>query len=184
MSNQLTIKSDEINVYATLRVRSKFIGKLVLSILVFGLIVFYVFLALNVNNENAQILVFFLLVFGFIIFFPIKYLLWNLYGNEILIVNTKSISYSYYYGLFKTNLKTINHERLGLSFEFVKLEDKIEKGKLNFYNYNNSNNLPVLIHQTTVLINKKEIELLELAIQKLFKSEIDENNIYSGFSLN
>jgi hypothetical protein len=185
MDNIISIKSDGINVYAELRVKANLIGKVILSIMVSFLIIFFIFIFSNLNAEEVgpSILGIFLIAI-FSVGIPAKFLFWNLFGKEYLIVNTKSISYHYDYGIFRTKLKTIKYHRLGTGFEKHKTHDNITKGYLVFYNYNADNDIPEIIHQTTVLVEDDKVRLLDYEIDKVFENEFNNHNGFIPFSQN
>ncbi len=126
----------------------------------------------------------FVIVLLLFIGLPLKYLLWNLYGYEELIVNTKTISWSYDYGFFRTNLNTVKYYRLGTGYEKVRGDEKDEVGRLVFYNYRETDNLPEIIHQTTVLINKAELKEFDKSITAIFRNEFLNENGFIPFSEN
>ncbi len=107
-----------------------------------------------------------------------------MYGQEFLIVNTKSISWSYNYGIFKTNVNTEIYNRLSLGYEKVITIDNIEMGRLIFYNYRQEDNLPEVIHQTTALLSSSDIKRLSDNIKELFISEFNWENGFIPFSEN
>lgn len=185
MNNTINIRSDGINVYAELRVKANLIGKVILSLLVTFLFVFFSFIFLNLNPEELGPAILGILVVAiFFIGIPTKFLIWNLFGKEYLIVNTKSISYQYDYGIFRTKLKTINYHRLGTGFEKHKINKEITKGYLIFYNYNAENDLPEVVHQTTVLVEDDKIKLLDNEINRVFENEFNNQNGFIPYSAN
>jgi hypothetical protein len=99
-------------------------------------------------------------------------------------VNTKTISFCYDYGILKTNLKTIHFDRLGTGFQIIREENDIEIGKLIFYNYRVKDNLPEVIHQTSVLLDNIDINEIDLEISNLFVNEFNERNGFIPYSEN
>ena len=104
---------------------------------------------------------------------PIRYLIWNLYGKENLIINSKTISYNYDYGFIRTNLKTIPFYHLGAGIELYKENKGIQEGKLILYNFRAQDNLPEIIHETTVLVNLEDVKEIDIEISKLFLKEFN-----------
>jgi len=185
MRNRIEIYSDGINAYAHIKVNASKTGIRILSLLLIIEIFLFVILFSHIGlDEIIEMIIPFLIIMVFFVGLPIKYLLWNLYGNEQLIVNTKCISWSYDYGFFKTNLKTIKFDRLGTGYEKVMENDKGEVGKLILYNYSRENNLPQPIHQTTVLLNKDEITEFDIQIRNVFENDFFDKNGFIPFSLN
>ncbi len=185
MKNRIDISTDGINAYANIEVGASKIGVRMLSILLIVEIILVVGLLSQIKSEEAISLII-PMVIGLVIFvgLPFKYLLWNLYGKEELIVNSKSISWAYNYGFFKTNLKTVNYDRLGTGYERVRGENEEEVGRLVFYNYRGEDNVPELIHQTTVLLGKDEIEEFDNQISNVFANEFLNKNGFIPFSTN
>lgn len=185
LKNRIEINADGINAYARISVNASRTGIKILA----GFLILEIVIALGllsqIKSEEVLSMIIPILI-GLFVFvgFPIKYLLWNLYGNEELIVNTKSISWSYDYGFFKTNLQTVKHFRLGTGYEKVRGNDENEVGKLIFYNYREEDNLPEIIHQTTVLLNKKEIAKFDKEISEVFANEFLNENGFVPFSMN
>ncbi len=185
MKNTIEIKTDGINVYAKLGVKANMIGKIILFILL-GLVFLILGFGASMTEQKevGTLILPLLILLTLIIAFPVRYLIWNIYGVENLVVNTKTISYNYDYGIIRTNLKTINFYRLGTGIQTVQKEKGIEKGHLIFYNYREADNLPEVIHETTILIETEKIRELDLAIQTIFDNEIKENPSDLNFSLN
>jgi len=185
MNNSSLIYTDGINAYATFQVNANKKGKLILGICLIILIVFVIALFSTVESEEiGGMLIPGLIITIFLIGLPSKYLLWNIYGKEELIVSSKSISWSYDYGILKTNLKTLKFNRLGIGFEKVNSINDKELGKLLLFNYNEENNLPELIHETTVLISLDELKKFESKINEVFAGELQDENGFIPYSLN
>lgn len=183
MTNSLSLNTDGINVYATLEVRAKRVGIIVLSIMISAVIAVLIAMTNYTEPEDmGSIIVPFLAVAFFGVGIPMKYLLWNLFGRETLVVSTKAISYQHDYGLFKTNLKTETFDKLGLNFEKVNDNDGVEKGKLVLVKYSAENHLPEHLYSTTVLLTVGQITQIEESILELFAIEYSEQ--FLGFSLN
>jgi len=185
MKNTIEIDTDGINVYAKLGVKANMIGKIILIILLALVFLILGFAAtLTDEEEIGKLIIPLLIILTLIIAFPVRYLIWNIYGKENLVVNTKTISYNYDYGIIKTNIKTINFHRLGTGIETVQKENGIEKGHLIFYNYREADNLPEVIHETTILIETEKIHELDMAIRTIFENETKEMPNNLNFSLN
>ncbi len=171
MKNTIEKHFDGINIYSTLKIHASSIGKIVLTIF---LLVFLGVLILVVSTieqeEIASVIIPIVIISAIIIFFPLRYLIWNIYGKEILIINAKSISYYYDYGFFRTNLKTILFTRLGTQIEFVREYDGMENGRLILYNYREVDDLPEEIHRTSILIDLNLLVELDTEISELFEN--------------
>ena len=162
MKNRIHITTDGINIYSTLHVHASKVGIWLLSLFICIEITLFIFGLFNLE-ELSFIDIFFPLIIAVAIFLglPIAYLVWNIYGKEEIIINTKSVSWSYNYGFIKTNLNTVKFDRLATRYERIRDENEKELGRLIFYNYRNEDNLPEVIHQTTVLVTKEDIVKLD-----------------------
>lgn len=180
MDNVFETHTDGINVYATLKIKSSLLGRILLSICNIILICLWVTFVSSFNaQEMGKMLIPVVLMLAFIIFLPLRYLIWNIAGREFLIVNTKSISYNFDYGIIKTNLKTIKYNRLGWSFNETSKEKDVAYGRLVFYNYSEDTDVPEIIHHTSIVLTREEIFTLETEINNLFE-ELE----FPNFSLN
>lgn len=185
MRNTINKHNDGINFYATFNVKANTLGKVVLSIMILLLMIVYIFIISTITKNEIREMIFpMILIFVLILVFPVRYLLWNSFGKETLIVNTKTISFCYDYGIFKTNLKTIHFDRLGTGFQLIREENDIEFGKLIFYNYRFKDNLPEVIHQTSVMLDTIDINEIDQEISNLFVNEFDERNGFIPYSVN
>ncbi|MFN8303276.1 MAG: hypothetical protein U0U46_12335 [Saprospiraceae bacterium] len=185
MKNIIKIYTDSVNVYATIQINASATGIRVLSVLVMLSLIFLVVLLSKIKPEEIPSMAIpIVLMLIFMIGMPIKYLLWNRYGQEFLVVNTKSVSWSYDYGIIKTNLKTKTFDKLGIGYEAIRSAGENETGRLIFYDYNAKNNLPVIIHQTTALLSRKDLELLNNKVKYLFAIEFNTQNGFVPYSNN
>lgn len=149
--NKQTIHSDDLNVYVTYESSVKKWVKyllLFLNILIYGGLILIV-----ANIPDSEMKFFALPVLGFaaLIFFTLTWsTVWNAYGKEILIINTKSFSYQKVYGLITTNLKTFRTDD-GISMNFNKelTYTKEQYGTIVFFKYNAAN-LPETMYQTSI----------------------------------
>jgi hypothetical protein len=177
MKNTIEIRSEGVNVYAELGVKASAVGKVIVIVMLVFVIVAISLLLSTVKEEDiGSVLIPVFLIGSLLIAFPVRFLIWNMFGKEILIITTKSISYQYDYGILKTNLKTISYDKLGTGFDKFKSHEGIMKGYLIFYNYNKETNIPEPIHETTVLVECEKIELLDAAIDKIFVNEFHDKN--------
>lgn len=185
MKNQTNLKSDGINAYAKLSVYGSRTGVIVLLIMIAVELLLFVFILFNIDAKEIGSLAI-PLVLAIVLFLgiPIKYLLWNLYGAEVIIINTKTVSWSYDYGLLKTRLVTVTFDRLGFAIENISSKDSATIGRLVFYNYRKSDNLPEEIHATTILVPTQELQKLIAKIENVFINEFFASNGFHPFSIN
>ncbi len=185
MKNTIEINSDGVNVYATLRIKANIIGQILLLILIIGLILGFIFIVSSTDSkEMGEMIIPIILMLAFIIGVPLRYLIWNIYGREHLIINTKTISYSYDYGVLKTTQKTLHFYRLTTTFEPENTYGDEEKGKLIFWNYLEDTHLPEVLFTTSIILRKDELQVLNNEITELFNNEFLDSHGFTGFSMN
>lgn len=141
--NELQLRYDGICVYATILVKANTIGKLILSFI--NLVMLGIITTFLLSEIFHAALVFMLFEI-----FVIKYTLWNLFGEERLIINAKSLSYQQHYGFFTSQLHTIsfNKKIMILPYDEVTERDQTYM-KLYFESYN-EHNLPELIYHSVI----------------------------------
>jgi apolipoprotein N-acyltransferase len=114
------------------------------------------YLATQISKEDSNIMIPILL--AGVIFFSLKYLLWNIYGEEVVVINSKSLSYSYNYGVVKTSIKSIQSKSIRISYEITHSIDEQLFGHLVFRGNNPDNNLPYILHETAINIEEKVLQ--------------------------
>lgn len=185
MKALVKIQSDGLNVHVIYKVKSKLIGRVILSMILILLLIIWTVAFSSIDGpESPKLIAGLMLPCSLSLFLTTKYLLWNSFGEELLIVNTKTVSYSYSYGIIRTNLKTISHNSLALNFKPTRKEGNFEYGDVLFINYNPATNLPELIHQTTVGMEINDYRELEKLIGELFEMESSRSIECSNFSAN
>ena len=151
--NDLHISYDGVCIYATTVVKARTIGKLLLFLSNLSLAIIIAFFL--IEQIIAAAIVFLL---GEI--FMIRYTLWNLYGEERLIINTKSISFQYHYGFFTTVLQTVAfNKRISICSLDEMTEGDQTYVKCLFQSYN-ENYLSENIYASVLHINKADYEKL------------------------
>ncbi|RKF04761.1 hypothetical protein C8N26_0150 [Tenacibaculum lutimaris] len=185
MNNEVDITSDGINVYVSLRVVSNKIANAFL-ILVNCLVLVILTLVLSKINikEEPKLILPIIIVPCLFFYFVGRYCLWNLYGIENIIINKNSLSSSFDYGWYKTNLKTQKVGELGVGFEVQRVEGETKKGDLIIVDYANEARLPLRIYTTSVLISEDKAEVILEGISKIFISDLDEEYDFVPFSEN
>ncbi|MHA4896350.1 hypothetical protein ACXZ1K_16470 [Pedobacter sp. PWIIR3] len=100
--------------------------------------------------------------------FVIKYTLWNLYGEERLIINLQSISHQHYYGFFTTPYQTVSFNR---KFTLHANEEIVEGGQTYvrycFRSFDDKD-FPRIVYQSTLSINKIDYQKLIYKLNQLF----------------
>jgi hypothetical protein len=184
MRNKCHIRKDGVCLYVTTEVKAESIGKIILLLL--NLIIFIGICAIMVSVEEQNIgrSLLGLIIFSILLFYTLgRYTLWNFFGKEIFIINTKTISVQYDYGFFLTALDTkpLNH----LSYEYCKMREEKgeETGKLLFYSYNEQE-LPELIFGLTLPVDKGQTEEIIYSIKELYNDRFVEKFNFPYQSLN
>lgn len=184
MKNYYIKKTDGINLYLELNIKTQLFGKVLLLICILMAFVPILFLAYDShkNPESTSDFVFpALIIVGLIIIFPVRYLIWNCYGKEFIVINKKSISYNYNYKIISTNLKTIKIDHLGTFIEIVKEDNGTQYGKLLFYNYDNETNLPEFVFQTTVLLDINMLQEIENTLWQLLTPKEEKDSLQTFY---
>lgn len=185
MKNTVSIESDGINVYVHASVKINPFVKVFITVGAIAVFVLFTMLITHIPHREVKAFIIPVLIMSFLlIYFVARPVLWNLFGIETLIINTKTISYCYDYGILRTNLKTVKFHRLGTGYEKVRYFDKVEFGKLNFVDFKEEDNLQYQIHETTVLLPHDKIVEIDEQISEVFKREYFENMNFIPYSLN
>lgn len=163
--NDLRLKYDDVCVYATTAVKANITAKIILALInlfLLGIItVFFV--------EQVLLAAF---VFLGLELFVVKYTLWNLFGEERLIINTKSISYQQHYGFFTTPFRTINLNKKVIVLPYDKVVDG-EKINVKFlFESYDENNLPYVVYHSVLNVPDVDFEKLIRKIDELFIDEM------------
>jgi hypothetical protein len=169
-----------VNVYVTSKINSKTAGRVLLGSTIIVLVVLYISLLILIDfTEMGKASIPIILIPTIFLFILSRYLLWNIYGEERIIINSKTLTYFYGYGFFMTNPSTISHNKLGLGFRITDNIDAENFGRMTFVSYSLATNLPENIHETAVEIHEETAaEIKELLSKVLF----DEFNEKKGFS--
>jgi hypothetical protein len=176
MKDKTAIYSDEICIYISICANSPLYGKiallladlLILCVLIFAIVLWIPGL---------------LLVSALFLFFLGKYSLWNFYGKENLIINTKTVSYQHDYGFFKTAYTVVPFNKT------IKLQvapaKPIESKELlvKIWSYND-NDLPVEVYTTSLTISEEDVIRLNTLIKQLFVDKMADEYMLPHIHLN
>ena len=160
-TNDLILRYDGICIYATSIVKPSIAAKFILSFLNFcmlGIIVLF-------STYQVFLAVFFFLIIELIV---IRYTLWNLFGEERVIISAKSLSYQQHYGFFTTTLQTITlYKRISvLPYETITKRNQ-DYVKFLVQSYNESS-LPEVIYHSVLHLNNENFDKLLQHIDRLF----------------
>ena len=172
MENNFILNNFNSNIEIRIGIKPKYYAYFLLIITSFLLFLPFLF-QYNTTFENVLLTFIYLIL---IIFLPLKYAVWNVVGKEILIINKKSISFSYNFGFISTNLKTTSFTDLSINFEDLLIEKEQTFGKIYFYEFATETGLPKLIHNTSIHISEENFQAFLVEIDHIFR--------YSTFSEN
>lgn len=163
--NDLILRCDGVCVYATTILKAGTIGKCILFFI--NLLMLSMITAFSVKQLFLPALVFF--AFELFVF---KYTLWNLFGEERLIINAKSLSYQQHYGFFTTSFHTINfNKRITIVGNDEVIEGDKTYLKFLFESYD-ENNLPNIIYYSVLHVPEADFGKLVQQVDRLFIDEI------------
>jgi len=175
--NDLKFSYDGVCVYVTTTVKAGITAKIILSfinLVLLGIIIFFTFEHIVIAS----------IVFSGFELLVIKYTLWNLFGEERLIINTKSLNYQQHYGFFTTSLHTINFNKKIIIRPYEEVfEADVKYSKFLFESYD-ENNLPVVIYHTVLNITEEDFVKLVRQIDQLFLDEMVTSNEMPAIYLN
>lgn len=185
MKNELKINSDKNNVYADFSLKASRIGVFILGIMIIILIgLFFGLLSTSDPRDLKTMLLPIIFILALIVF-AVRYLLWNIYGQEFLVINPKSISYSRNYGFFKTKLNTILFDEMSIFPFSIDMKDVDEPiGKLHFYNIVPDTKLRELKLESSIAVPVSELEKLMDQISSLFQQDNIRSQGFYGNSAN
>ena len=174
--NALQLSYDEVCVYAVIRIKASSVAKFILAFInIFLLSVIVVFFIEQVILAA--------LFFTAIEFLMIKYTLWNILGEERLIINAKSISYQQHYGFFTTPLHTVKFNKKVVVLPYDRVADETVTVKFLFESYD-ENNLPYVVYQSVVNIAETDFEKLIKEIDRLWMDEMTSSYAMPSIHLN
>ncbi|MBD8489699.1 hypothetical protein IFO69_13160 [Echinicola sp. CAU 1574] len=169
--NFLKIETNNVNVYLTFTPNPPLVLKLIL--ITFCLIVFTapVFIIINVEESEIGKFILGMSIYYLLMFLSLgRYTLWNIFGEERLIVSTRSISHQHHYGFFDTNLKTQKFDTIYIQFQKTNTVNDIDYGKIEFYSQD-ENGILTILYETTIIVSEDKIKESINDIEKLFYLE-------------
>lgn len=172
MKNRIQITTDNKQVHATIEVNASKTGTAILAVFILlEVVIFSMLLSEAPLEELLYKSIPILLIALFLIGFPIKYLLWNLYGQEKLIISKQTIQWQYHYGLFSGEQREADYILLTTAYERIREINGEEVGRLLFYSANTETEVSKMIHRTSALITKQEADLLNAKIWSVLSTE-------------
>jgi hypothetical protein len=176
MNNTINFHSDGTNVHITSSVHTSSSAKLFLTLVNIGILLLHAFFIFEIEKHELKKLLIPTIVSTLVFtYFPWRYWLWRFYGKETLTINNKDLTYSYDYGIFKTKKQTIEHSNLSTAFEPVRQVNGEECGNVHFLADDPKTKGRQYIHETTVLIPKKELVNINTHLTAVLKSSQQPN---------
>lgn len=168
------INADVFNIYIRSSVPTKLYVKILFALFNLSILVTLFYLAISVQKDGPAPLIFLLPVIYFFSFG--KYMIWNIFGEELLIVNATHIAYQHYYGLWRTKLQTKKYYFI----EAFPVDATVTEGDVNllFGFYQEETKLREVIFQTAIPITfENHLTVFNL----LDEIQLDEFSMEKGF---
>lgn len=176
-TSNLLLHYDGICVYATSKIKPNLVAIMILTFVNVFLLTVITLFAIEGLPLPA-------IFFGLVELFIIKYTLWNLFGEERLIINDKMLSYQQYYGFFTTPLHTIafNKKLWIIDYDKVSLGDT-SYVKFLFESYD-KNSLPEVIYYSVLNITETDFRKFLQYIERLFIDDLVREHAMPEIHLN
>lgn len=177
VKNDLQCTYDGVCIYATIVVKPSLITRCILAFINLALITSIIIF--TISNIIPGIFAFLVIEI-----FIIKFTLWNLFGEERLIINTKSLNYQQHYGFFTTSLTTITfHKKIFVRAYSEVVEDEQKLVKLLVESYNDAH-LPEVIYHSVLNITEDDFERLTKLFDQLYIDQMVTNYEMPQINLN
>ena len=170
------VYTDGVCVYVSISENNPLMGKvaLILADLLILSVLFF-----SVTEGIAGLIIFTVILLSFLT----RYTLWNFWGKENLIINTKSVSYQHDYGLLKTSYTTKKiHSKLIVVCD--KKEGVADMVQCGFITYHEMNHLPTEIYGVTFPITCKQAEYMIDLIEALYLNKMTGDYEFPSINLN
>lgn len=175
--NQVSVHSDGICIYLTIKVRNALLPRL-----------FLLLINLLMITAVAAAIFYWLPLLFFIAtvteVFVARYTMWNFFGSELIMFNTKAMTYQHDYGFFKTKVVT---STIGKVLHCKAIATVREKNAilqyLEFGSYD-ENDLPYVLYQAALPVQERDTRLILQLMDKLHVSKLAEEQVLSVVHLN
>jgi hypothetical protein len=174
----LELNYDGICLYATLKVGTSKVANTIL---------------IGLNVLLASAIVIFLIeavpaaaiAFALLAIFLVKYTLWNIFGEERLVINTKTVSVQHHYGFFTTALQTFAfNQRLSIvPFDNTPTGDE-NYLKFLIQSYHPENDLPSILFESALNLGETDYQKFVKYTNRLFTDELSKTYELPAFHLN
>ena len=169
--NENLVFSDGLNIYASFQSKVAPYVKWILVLLNLLVLSGYVALIVNIPKDSqGDFAILFIVIPLFTGLTLTRFTFWNLWGRESIIINTKSFSYQYDYGILTLNLKT--KETNGLSWA---IHDEFIDGDQTYVTVNfgtfDEHDLEIHLHTTSLRMNLNSYIKLNDLLHELYTEE-------------
>lgn len=111
-------------------------------------------------------------------------ILWHFFGKEVITLTTKKLTYQHHYGFLKTKIQDCNiRKALYISLIPTPPHRQLNEFQLIFESLNEYD-LPDEIYRSIFSINETELNLLKIAIRKLYLKKVRPDYVKQPFLLN
>jgi hypothetical protein len=177
-----------INLHVMLKLRPETPGRVWLLIVVnIAFIALWVLTVMFMGDERSdgELLVGFLLSLLLWVFTLGRYTLWHLFGEEYVVINRKSISYQYRYGVFQTHIQTISLHRPVMYYELTQQpQTDGSLGVFHVINHDPDTLLPREVFRSTIPVNERSLQAVIQSVSSLRVNDFCEEHSFPGLSMN
>lgn len=182
MKNSARVSNDGICVYLDTHIVLSGAQKailILLNLLFLSVCIIIAFALLLTKPTPWEIFVAVILIPGIYSVSLGRYTLWNLFGSEHLIINTKTIAVSRNYGLFHTPWKSYQFRKLFYNVRIVDDRPDNLLGTIEFTSHNQFD-LPILIMTTSINVPVTALNELIAQLEHVFAIEnLDESGEFN-----
>lgn len=187
MANLCDINQTGLNLHIWLRLRPRPWLKVLLVLSNVAFVPFWLgmMVALGEGHHQGQLIVGFalsLLVWALTLG---RFTLWQLFGEEYLVINRQSISYQYRFGLFQTHLRTRKLYRPVLYYELTHSARNGEaSGIFHILQHPPGQPSPQPVYRSTIELGEQDLQAVVAGVSDLQLNEFNEKYGFAGVSLN
>jgi len=168
------ITYDALNIYVSTKVPTHPFAKGILWIITICMVVASFWLAIALQEDKPNPLPFLLPVFYMLTLG--RFSIWNIMGEEMMVISTTHISHQHNYGFWKTKLKTHSYTVI----EPYSGENSETQLKLAFIKYDSDTKLPTTVFENALKIDLKDYQKI---IECLEDYKIDDLSREKGFPI-
>lgn len=185
--NQCEINQTGLNLHVWLRCRPHLWTRILLIVgnLLFVPIWFGLMVTLGDGHHQGQLLVGFalsLLLWGFTLG---RFTLWQLFGEEYLVINQQSISVQYRFGLFQTSLRTRKLHRPRMYYELTQGDSQgPSAGVFHVVQHDPTTHIPQSVYRSTIEVNEPDLQAVVGSVSDLRLQDVCDIYGFPELSMN